>query len=82
MNEIGDWIPCTERLPELYVPVMVWRRVDNDPYLAVLSTGYWCLFGTDVTFPMEQITHWAELTVEPPSFGANMDVEMEGQQDE
>lgn len=67
MNRIGGWIPCAERLPELYVPVMIWRQVDNDPYLAVLCPEYWCLTGTDVTFPTEQVTHWAELAVEPPN---------------
>jgi hypothetical protein len=66
-NNVGKWIPVTERLPEKDVRVLVWMKdneegytqMDTDRWSCTMEQGYhWVRWGKNVT-------HWMPLP-EPP----------------
>lgn len=75
--KIGEWIPCSERLPERSSPVMVYAESTTISGGAIIMTGschngFWFIQnGTDTLgFPTTgyQVTAWQPLP-EPPEGG-------------
>lgn len=65
IDGVSHWIPVTERLPELCVPVIVCRddgKVEQGVYFT--SNGWWKVFGART----KRVTHWQPLP-EPPKGG-------------
>lgn len=64
------WIPVTERMPEDFENVLIWDKIDNDPFTGHYSkSDGWTIDGwenaPDSTF---KITHWMPCP-EPPKEG-------------
>lgn len=54
------WIPCSERLPEKYTKVLVWRPLVGHDIYALEDEHYW---GDDYGYwiPLDAVTAWMPL---------------------
>lgn len=58
---MSNWIPVTERFPEIYQSVLVWCPNNKNIYCAYRSDdGAWEIFGGNRTV-REEVTAWQSL---------------------
>lgn len=67
---VDDWIPCSERMPEREVNVLIyvscWKDIPDQVAHMQYDGIMWELSDEEYYFPQEDVTHWMPLPPDPP----------------
>ena len=64
-REIAEWIPVSERLPEVETDVLVYNDAGGMPTVDVDSMGHYEYVDASFWYRCQNVTHWMPLP-EPP----------------